>query len=83
MIIKLNCLGCGHSMELGDAYEDYEGEVRCWGCGAALDVVLCEGKLRSMRMNDGTLANQKDAGSLPVRSPIFESATSAADRETR
>jgi biopolymer transport protein ExbD len=23
MRIKLNCLACGHSMDLGDAYEDY------------------------------------------------------------
>jgi hypothetical protein len=50
MRIKLNCLACGHSMDLGDAYEDYEGEVRCWGCQAVLDVTLSEGKLRRMRL---------------------------------
>jgi 16S rRNA U516 pseudouridylate synthase RsuA-like enzyme len=36
-------------MELSEAYEDFEGEVRCWGCQAALEVVLHEGKLRSIR----------------------------------
>ena len=54
MRIKLNCLSCGHPMELGDAYEDYEGEIRCWGCQAVLEVALQEGKLRSMRQGPRT-----------------------------
>ena len=48
MKIKLRCLGCGHVMELDEAYEDYEGEVRCWGCTALLDVKLQESKLKTM-----------------------------------
>lgn len=41
-------------MELSDAYEDFEGEVRCWGCQTSLEVVLHEGKLRSIRrMTEG------------------------------
>lgn len=36
-------------MELSEAYEDFEGEVRCWGCQSSLEVVLHEGKLRSIR----------------------------------
>ena len=50
MRIKLNCLSCGHLMELGDAYEDYQGEVRCWGCHATIEVNLHEGKLKSMKL---------------------------------
>jgi hypothetical protein len=37
-------------MDLGDAYEDYQGEVRCWGCRTTLQVVLREGKLQSMHL---------------------------------
>lgn len=48
MAIKLNCLDCGRSFELGDAYEDYEGEVRCWICSTSLIVKLADGKLKSM-----------------------------------
>lgn len=69
MSIKLCCLGCGHPTELGDAYEDYEGDIRCWGCGTVLEVTLHEGKLRSMR---------RSAGGPPGRS----SAPPAAERET-
>jgi hypothetical protein len=49
--IKLSCLSCGHPMELGDAYEDYQGEVRCWGCRAIVDITLREGKLQSMKLS--------------------------------
>ena len=50
MSIKVNCLACGHPMELSDAYENYEGEVRCWGCRAMIEVTLHEGSLQKMRL---------------------------------
>ena len=49
MSIKLSCLSCGHAFTLSDAYEDYSGEVRCWGCQAVMEVSLTEGKLRTMK----------------------------------
>ncbi len=49
MSIRLSCLECGHAMDLSDAYEDYEGEVRCWGCRTVMGVTLREGKLKGMR----------------------------------
>ena len=48
--IKLNCLACGHAMDLAEAYEDYQGEVRCWGCQAILEISMHEGRLQSMTM---------------------------------
>jgi hypothetical protein len=54
MRIKLTCLSCGHLFELGDAYESYTGEIRCWGCRAMLDISLLEGKLQSMKLHDET-----------------------------
>ena len=63
MRIKLNCLACGHAMELGEAYEDYDGEVRCWGCQTVLQVALTEGKLRSMRrIADGPSGERQRLG---------------------
>jgi hypothetical protein len=53
-MIKLNCLVCGFSMELSDAYEDYHGEIRCWGCHGVLEVTIQEAKLKAMRMSGGT-----------------------------
>lgn len=49
MTIKLSCLACGHLMTLGDAYADYQGEVRCWGCRSVLEVSLEDGRLKSMK----------------------------------
>lgn len=54
MRIKLNCLSCGHPIELDEAYEDYQGEVRCWGCRAVVEVTLHEGKLQSMKLSSGS-----------------------------
>jgi hypothetical protein len=36
-------------MELSDAYEDYQGEVRCWGCRTTLQVTIEKGKLKAMQ----------------------------------
>lgn len=54
MRIKLNCLSCGHPIELDEAYEDYQGEIRCWGCRAVVEVSLQEGKLQSMKLSPGS-----------------------------
>lgn len=52
MKIKVNCLSCGHPIELDEAaYEDYKGEIRCWGCRAIVKVELHEGKLQSMKLS--------------------------------
>jgi ribosomal protein S27E len=52
--IKLNCISCGHVQELSDAYENYQGQIRCWGCSATLDVSIIEGKLQSMQLHGET-----------------------------
>jgi len=46
--MKINCLSCGHSVELDDAYDDFEGQVKCFACGALLQVTLSEGCIRSV-----------------------------------
>jgi hypothetical protein len=48
-MIKVNCLSCGHSLTLGDAYEDYEGHFRCGTCKTVLDLKFQGGGLRTMR----------------------------------
>ncbi len=34
--MKVNCLCCGHTVDLRDAYDDYEGLIKCFACGACL-----------------------------------------------
>lgn len=47
--MKINCIFCGHNFDLNDAYDDYEGEVKCWICGGILDIKVQEGKLKSLK----------------------------------
>jgi ribosomal protein S27E len=48
--MKINCLSCGHSLGLDEeVYSDYEGQVKCWSCGALLEVKLEEGRLKSVK----------------------------------
>jgi len=56
MKIRLNCLGCGFPMALGESYENYQGEIRCWGCQAVLEVTLQEGNLLAMKRSNGSPA---------------------------
>ena len=46
--MKLNCLGCGNFINLGDEYESYSGSIRCNACSAILKVKLKESKLQEM-----------------------------------
>ncbi len=46
--MKIICLSCGHKVDLGDAYDDYAGQVKCATCGAVLEIKTEEGGLRSV-----------------------------------
>ncbi|HUU01258.1 MAG TPA: hypothetical protein VM425_07470 [Myxococcota bacterium] len=86
MRIRLNCLECGHPMDLGDAYEDYQGEVRCWGCRTVLDVTLQEGRLKAMRKSCAAETPRSSAGraeSSETLSPASGAEPPAAVQETR
>lgn len=47
--MKINCLSCGHKVELDDAYDDFEGLVKCL-CGTMLEIRTKEGKLKAIKM---------------------------------
>jgi hypothetical protein len=48
-IMRLNCLSCGHKVELDGAYDDFEGPVKCL-CGAMLMIRTEEGMLKGIKM---------------------------------
>ncbi len=51
--MKVNCLSCGHNIELDEAYSDgYEGEIKCFGCEARLEIRTEQNALRSVRLLD-------------------------------
>ncbi len=47
--MKINCLSCGHQVVLDDAYDNYEGLVKCFACGAMLEIKTDEGNLKRVR----------------------------------
>ncbi len=46
--MKINCLICGHRVELDDAYTDYQGLIKCFVCGSLLEIKTREGKVESV-----------------------------------
>ncbi len=58
--MKINCLSCGHSLDLdADVYCDYEGQIKCYTCSALLEVKLEEGRIKSvkfLRLTSGAIA---------------------------
>lgn len=46
--MKINCISCGHKLSLDDAYDNYTGQVRCWVCGALLEIKTSEAMVQSV-----------------------------------
>lgn len=46
--MKINCLSCGHNVNLDEIYEDYEGQVKCFACNAILEIKIEQGNLKSV-----------------------------------
>ncbi len=51
--MRLNCLACGHKVELDDAYDDFEGPVKCL-CRAMLEIRTEDGKLKAIKLVEST-----------------------------
>ncbi len=49
--MNVNCLSCGHSLDLRDAYDNYEGQVRCYICGGLLTLHSEDGEVKSASMS--------------------------------
>jgi hypothetical protein len=48
--MKINCLSCGHSLELDESYSDYAGPVRCFICRSFLEIRTRDGKIKSIQV---------------------------------
>ena len=51
--MKINCLSCGLKMDLADAYDNYEGQVKCFACGAILEIATQNGSVCSVTLAEG------------------------------
>ena len=47
--MKINCLCCGHKVDLDDAYDDYEGPVKCFACQAILEIRAEHGTIKAVK----------------------------------
>jgi hypothetical protein len=48
--MKLNCLSCGHSVDLHHDYDDYEGQVKCFVCNALLTIHTENGHVKRVTL---------------------------------
>lgn len=46
--MKINCVSCGYKVDLDDAYDDYEGQVKCFACGTLLEIRTEQGNIKSV-----------------------------------
>jgi DNA-directed RNA polymerase subunit N (RpoN/RPB10) len=44
--MKLNCLSCGHTVDLRDGYNDYDGQVKCFTCGGLMAIRTQDGQVK-------------------------------------
>ncbi|MHB1035524.1 MAG: hypothetical protein ACYC35_23435 [Pirellulales bacterium] len=44
--MQLNCLSCGHRLDMRDSYDDYQGPVRCFICGALMTIRSEDGQMK-------------------------------------
>ena len=47
--MKINCLGCGFKVDLAGSYDNYEGQIKCFACGAIMEIAIQEGSIRAVR----------------------------------
>jgi len=48
-MMKINCLACGHNVDLDEIYSDYVGMVKCYVCSALLDIRTEDGQIKTVR----------------------------------
>ena len=47
--MRINCLACGLKVDLDDAYDDYEGAVKCCACKAILEIRTEQGSIKAVK----------------------------------
>lgn len=48
--MKINCVSCGHKVDLDDAYDTYEGPIKCFACNKLLEIKTEQGNLKAVRI---------------------------------
>ena len=47
--MEINCIGCGFKVDLAGSYDDYVGQIKCFACGAIMEIATQQGEVRAVR----------------------------------
>lgn len=47
--MKINCLECGFNFNIDEAYENYEGMIKCYVCHHLLLIKTVEGHIKCVK----------------------------------
>jgi hypothetical protein len=59
--MKINCISCGHSLSLDEAYDDFRGMVKCYVCGGLLEIKTAAGKIESVNLAESVRIIRADS----------------------
>ena len=48
--MKINCVSCGHIIDLRDNYDNFDGQVKCFACSGMLQMRTEEGEVKSVTL---------------------------------
>ncbi|WP_295389009.1 hypothetical protein [uncultured Thiodictyon sp.] len=62
----IHCMYCGHTIDLSEAYDDYQGPVRCAVCKSLMMVRVENGQLRGMDAGPAAAAPAAPKAAAPA-----------------
>jgi hypothetical protein len=69
--MKVNCITCGHSLNLDDAYDDFDGLVRCYVCSGLFELKTSQGKVKSVKFAQPPQTKPAQAAKEPTGAKTF------------
>jgi len=66
--MKVNCIQCGHAIDLGESYDTFDGPVRCYVCRGLMELKTDKGKVRTVRLIPSPAVSKVEAPSVAARS---------------
>ena len=76
--MKVNCLSCGHLVDLRGSYDDYQGQIKCFACGALMVIRTEDGEIKSVEY-----VSDRPHGSESTTREMQHAAADAADEKMK
>lgn len=75
--MRINCLGCGFTLDLDEAYDDYDGPVKCFACEAILEIRTEQGYIKAVQQANIARHPSAEEAFERVLNPMDEAAQRA------